>query len=87
MSSRIIPLPSQRNFRDYTGSGPVVTDILFAAASKIPRPRLAVLRSRKTSLRPGHVLKKSAQALFFNHVRPAGIEPATVSLKGSCSTN
>lgn len=48
-----------------------VTDNSFAVAKEFPRPRLAVLPSGKTSLRPSSLMKKSAQALFFTDSTPS----------------
>ncbi len=48
----------------YHCPGLVVRDILFAVTHKIPRPCLAVARTRTTSLRLGHVRKNGTYVPF-----------------------
>ena len=47
-----------------TDNRDVVTSIFLAVARKIFRPRLAVLRARKTSLRPAHIQKKPSSRII-----------------------
>ena len=55
----------------------VVTNDFVPVGTKSSRPRLATRPAGLITLRLGHVSKNGAQAPFFYHVRPLGLEPRT----------
>ncbi len=64
------------------------SQVKFAPSSKFPRDpasRFSLLRKHRCG---SHKNTKSREdGTFVSFVRPVGIEPTTISLKGSCSTD
>jgi hypothetical protein len=66
----------------------VSSRIISRRRSKFSRPRLAVSAAAETSLRLGQKTHKScAGRICVSFVRPVGVEPTTIRLRGVCSTN
>jgi hypothetical protein len=65
----------------------VAKDNFLAVAQKFLQPYLTMLAAARILFPTRTQRKNTACAVFFLWVRPAGNDPATFSLKGSCSTS